>query len=162
MNEKKAHSYSILIVCLGNICRSPMAEALLKKELEPYQERVNFIITSAGFLHTGEPASQPAEQLMMEWGLNISRHLSTRLTRKLVASQDLILTMEEEQAQRIRELNESDIVISSIVSYASNGKQTGDIEDPYGYPMAKYEEVANKLKLLVQNVAKRLLNVLTL
>ena len=160
MNKEHAAEFSILLVCLGNICRSPMAEVLLKEAITKTLPQKAISVSSAGFIHNGEPASQPAEALMNEWGLNLSLHLSTKLTRKLVAGQDLILTMEEEQAQRISEMNEERPHIESIISYASHGEKHGDIIDPYGSPKQDYEAVAIQLKELVEEVVKRLLNVL--
>jgi protein-tyrosine-phosphatase len=137
-----------------------MAEILLKDKILKDLPQKNIKVSSAGFIHNDEPASQPAEQLMKEWGLDLSFHLSTRVTRKLVAAQDLILTMEEEQVERILELNEPRPHVESIISYASNGKTRGDIKDPYGCPKADYETVATQLKELITMVVNRLQSVL--
>ena len=160
MHNHNIQKYSILIVCLGNICRSPMAEIILQNALKEKYPDNNIKVSSAGFLHDGEPAAQPAEAIMQKWNLNLSCHLSTKLTRKLVSQQDLILTMEEEQAASILEMNEKRPHIESIISYASNGMVKGDVPDPYGYSIDTYESTAMKIKELIDKVVKRLLNVL--
>jgi len=152
----KERHYNILIVCLGNICRSPMAQVLLQNAVNNELKEHNITVTSAGFLHNGEPASQPAETLMLKWGLDLTSHLSTKITRALVSQQDLILAMEEEQVDRIKELNETRPHIESIVSFASKGLKTGDIHDPYGDPPHVYENIAIEIKELVQKIVNRL------
>jgi protein-tyrosine phosphatase len=83
----------ILIVCVGNVCRSPMAEALLAGRLA--RLGVTAAVESAG-VHAlvGQPAVPIAQELMRERGLDISRHRARQLTSELGASFELILVME--------------------------------------------------------------------
>jgi len=66
MPEKK----KILMVCLGNICRSPLAEALLRKKLNPNK----FEVDSAGLdsYHVGEPPCKSSQEIAAAHGLDIS------------------------------------------------------------------------------------------
>ena len=67
----------ILVVCVGNICRSPMAEALLKREL---REQDGFTVESAGLgALVGHSASDISVERMDEMGIDITGHRRYRL-----------------------------------------------------------------------------------
>ena len=91
---------NILLVCVGNICRSPMAEGLFKHYVVSQKLLVN--ISSAGTnACVGEAAHPIAQQLMLEKGIKISDHRARQITQKLVLASDLILVMEETQLQSV-------------------------------------------------------------
>lgn len=86
----------ILVLCLGNICRSPMAEGLLK---EKFPEKT---ITSAGLRGmTGWTADPTSIRIMQEHGIDITQHRGKNLTREMIEEADLILTMEDRQTQTV-------------------------------------------------------------
>src|SRR5690606_6892784 len=79
----------ILVVCVGNICRSPMAEALLREALPGRR------VSSAGIgALVGEPADPLAVQLMRERGLDIGAHRGRQLDEPLLRENDVLLVME--------------------------------------------------------------------
>ncbi len=81
----------ILVVCVGNTCRSPMAEAVLLQRLAGR----DISIASAGIAAlVGRPADPIARQLMLERGLDISRHRARQLTRDMILASDLVLAMD--------------------------------------------------------------------
>lgn len=89
----------ILIVCVGNICRSPMAEFLLAHQM-PGTE-----VHSAGLAAmVGEPADSIAQELMRERGIDISAHCARQLTPEMVMEHDLVLAMEIDHVQSILNL----------------------------------------------------------
>jgi protein-tyrosine phosphatase len=82
----------ILVVCVGNICRSPKAEALLRNALRGQEE---ITVESAGLGALVDwPAAEHAEVLLRERGVDISSHRAQQLTPELVQKADLILVME--------------------------------------------------------------------
>lgn len=86
----------ILVVCVGNICRSPMAEGLLKRALPGHE------ISSAGLsAMTGYGADQIAVQIMSEQGIDIGMHRARMVTDVLMKTSDLILVMDSQQLQQI-------------------------------------------------------------
>lgn len=86
----------ILVLCLGNICRSPMAEGFLKRELPD-----RFVMSAGIAAMIGHPADPLSVRLMQEHGIDISSHRAQNLTNWMVESADLILTMETEQTRYI-------------------------------------------------------------
>lgn len=82
----------ILVVCVGNICRSPMAEALLKSAL---RGQTDFSVESAGLgALVGHPADDYALELMAEAGEDISEHRARQIHPDMVRDADLVLVME--------------------------------------------------------------------
>jgi len=64
----------ILMVCLGNICRSPLAEGILRKKI--VEQRLNAAVASTGFVsyHEGDSADKRAQMIAAQFGIDISHH----------------------------------------------------------------------------------------
>jgi protein-tyrosine phosphatase len=81
--------YSILVVCTGNVCRSPAVERLLRECLGP-----SVTVESAGtFGLVGEPIAAPMAQLLVESGVNIDGFAARRLSPELIQQADLVLAV---------------------------------------------------------------------
>jgi protein-tyrosine phosphatase len=90
----------ILVVCVGNICRSPMAQALLASRLAARGARS--VVESAGVAAlVGHPADPTAQELMRERGIDVSGHRARQLVPPLVASSDLVLVMDAELQREV-------------------------------------------------------------
>lgn len=91
---------SILTVCTGNICRSPMAEAVLADRLG--RRGVAAVVESAGISAlVGRPPDAIALELMAERGLDISGHRARQLTPALIFAFELILVMDRDQQREV-------------------------------------------------------------
>ncbi len=93
--------FTVLLVCTGNTCRSPLAAGILKKMLS---EAVvsGIAVASAGTAALeGMPATELAVKTASDWGIDLSGHRSRPVTDEIVAGADLILTMTPEHREEI-------------------------------------------------------------
>ena len=83
---------SVLVVCAGNICRSPTAEYVLKSKLQGK----NIAVSSAGLTALeGKPADAMAQKLTQEQGIDMSPHTGRQISSTLVMQNSVILVMEK-------------------------------------------------------------------
>ncbi|PVH28123.1 low molecular weight protein-tyrosine-phosphatase [Pararhodobacter oceanensis] len=84
---------SILVVCVGNICRSPLGERMLQSELDALGAQIS--VSSAG-IHAlvDHPADEDASAVAAEHGVSLDGHKARQFTEKLGRAHDLILVME--------------------------------------------------------------------
>jgi len=126
----------VLIVCVGNICRSPMAEAIWAERLGRLTGG-EVTVESAGIgALVGKPADEIAQQLMTERGLDLSRHRARQLTPELAMKAELILVMEEGHRRAVEQL----IPMARGRVHRLGRWGNFDIPDPYRRPRAAFEE----------------------
>jgi protein-tyrosine-phosphatase len=144
-----------LLVCTGNICRSPLGEALLARALR--ERNINGVtVTSAGTgAWDGAPASEGAYLVGLERGLDLSGHRARLLTRELVEQADLILTMARHHRARVDELGGEGRVFV-LGEYAGREGDEAEVSDPFGGDLDVYRDTCAELQALVAAVAERL------
>lgn len=147
---------SILIVCTGNICRSPIAEAYLRQRLA--QERIpgEWEIISAGtWAQDGLPASETGVAVMRERGLDTSRHRSRNADAALLARVDLVLTMTASHAEVLRA--EFPSAATKIFRLTEMAGPPFDIRDPYGGSLNDYRRTADELERQIEQGLPRIM-----
>lgn len=89
--------YRITVVCLGNICRSPMGEAVLRHRLSstPFADQVFVDSAGTGDWHLGYPADSRARSTLVSAGYQEWDHVSRQITENWFADIDLVLAMDE-------------------------------------------------------------------
>ena len=121
---------NILVVCVGNICRSPMAEALLKQH---YPDKA---IDSAGVgALVGHPADPAALEIMTKQQLDITNHVAKQIDEKLVLKADLIFTMSDSQTKWIEER----WPFCRGKTFKLGHWTDNDIADPYRHEITAFE-----------------------
>jgi protein-tyrosine-phosphatase len=140
---------SILIVCTANICRSPMAEALLHRKLEEEQVPGSWSVSSAGtWAAEGYPTSENGVRVMAERGLDTSQHRSRLVTEEMMRGADLVLTMTASHAESLRsEFPEYGYKVHRLTEMAA---MPYDVADPYGGALAEYQRTAEELTYLIE------------
>lgn len=134
-------SYRIIAVCLGNICRSPMAEAVLKERIAAagLDEAVEIQSAGTGHWHVGHHPDPRAVQALARRGYSVD-HVARRIRRADIGAADLVLAMDRWNMTDLRELvGDSDDVtrIRLMRSYdrglahLPEDDQALDIPDPY-------------------------------
>jgi protein-tyrosine-phosphatase len=128
----------ILIICKGNICRSPLAEAYLKHVLE--QRMVSVALMSAGLeTSLGKPAHRWARAVGESKGIVLESHTTQPLLREHAERADLIVVMEFAQRHRLLKLfPEAKEKIFLLRQFA--GSRDMDITDPYSGTLREFEE----------------------
>lgn len=142
---------NVLIVCAGNICRSPMAEALLKQYSA--QQHWGLNISSAGLcaVKSVQPTSF-ACQVMRERELDISQHMPHQLTTSQLQQAELILVMEKWQQHELGYISPSAYGKVHLL-----GKWGAfDVPDPYRKSIATYEQTFCLIEKGLQEWIKRI------
>jgi protein-tyrosine phosphatase len=116
----------ILMVCTGNICRSPMAEVLLAHRLR--DRGLDAVVESAGtHALVGYPADPLARELMTAKNLDLGSHKARQLTAEMIRSFDLVLVMDSQQQRLVEAMDPS--ARGRVHRLGRMGKF--DVPDPY-------------------------------
>ena len=145
----------ILLVCTGNICRSPLAEVLLRRELEQ-RGTDGIVVSSAGTgAWEGAPASEGAYLVALEHGLDLSEHRAQLLTREVVKDADLMLTMARHHRARVHELG-GERRVHVIGEYVGRKGPEAEVADPFGSDLEVYRGTYEELEELIREAADRI------
>ena len=131
------------MVCLGNICRSPLAEGILRKHAE--MAGLDWIIDSAGTngLHDGEPPHRLSQKVARLNGMDISGQRSRRFNRSDIGKFDLILAMAEDVEEEIQYIAGEDYDRSHVRLFMDITRpgEGLDVPDPWYGGESGYHEV---------------------
>jgi tRNA threonylcarbamoyl adenosine modification protein (Sua5/YciO/YrdC/YwlC family) len=143
---------TILFVCSGNTCRSPMAEAIARKYLadrlsvapDDLEKKGINVLSAGSFALPGARAAAPAVEALKDMGADLSRHRSRPLSVELIHQADAIYTMSQAHAKAVTTL------VPGAAERVSTLDPDADIEDPIGGDLPLYVEVAERIKKLIE------------
>lgn len=148
----------ILMVCMGNICRSPIAHGLLLHKCE--QIGLNWEIDSAGTSnwHEGELPNPKSIAVMKQNGIDITQQRSRPICKEDLAHYDLLFVMDGSNFEEVVNManNESEIAkVKWILNEVSPGLNRA-VPDPYGHSEKEYQEVYTLLDEATDKIIERL------
>ena len=148
----------ILVVCLGNICRSPLAEGILKSKLPE-----NFTVDSAGTisLHEGEHPDKRAIETAENHGIKIGKQRSRMITKKDLEDFDKIYCMDisvYEDVISMAKNEEQREKISLFLEEAEIPENNYEVFDPYWSGLDGFEKVYALLEEASEKIKSKLLN----
>ena len=147
---------TVLFVCTGNICRSPMAAAILASLLHE-RGRDEVAVRSAGTAPwDGAPASEGSYLVSLEHGLDLSGHRSRQLTTDIVADAGLILGMSAGHVDRAIQLGGAGKSYL-LGEYAGEPAEDAEVADPFGGEIEEYRVTYDRLVALLEAALPRLI-----
>ena len=155
-------SFTILLVCTGNTCRSPMAAGILKKMLADEGIEGMTVLSAGTAALEGMPATDLAVQTSADWQIDISGHRSRPVTDELVEKADLILTMTPEHREEILlfdpEAAPKTVLLKNFPGPVKNDP-TFSIRDPIGGGPAEYQrsflEIEESLRRIFSGILQK-------
>ncbi|MBE6339065.1 MAG: low molecular weight phosphotyrosine protein phosphatase [Lentimicrobiaceae bacterium] len=148
----------ILFVCLGNICRSPMAEFVMKDIVEKAGLSHEFEIASAATstYEIGNPVYPPARQKLAEHGIDCKGKTARQITKRDYDYYDYIVAMDHSNLRNLRNMLGEDHQrkISLLMDYTS---RPADVADPWytGDFQATWDDVTEGCEALLSFILKQ-------
>ncbi len=146
-----SHVNRLLFVCAGNICRSPMEEALFRHLADGRPELEQLDVSSAGTIAlNGNLQCTDSVEVMRSYGLEIAAHRARPLSRRLPA--DLVLAMDR-RTERDAKAMRLTAQVERLGDFVGTGEE---VVDPYGRSPRRYKAVAEQLHRMIGEVVERL------
>ena len=151
---------AVLMVCMANMCRSPMAMALLRRRLADAGLAGNWRVESAGtWAREGAPAAAGAQHALQQRGIDLSAHRSRGVSAELVREFDLILTMTRSQQEALQV--EFKDVRDRVHLLAAMAGAPYDVPDPIGGPLSAFRASAREIDNLIARGFDRIVELAT-
>jgi len=137
--------YRVALVCLGNICRSPMAHVVLESRLDDagLGDQVAETSSGTGGWHVGNPMDPRAAATLTQAGYDATRHRARQYDASWADRNDLVLAMDHDNLDNLSDLAGSDQVSPRVMLFRDFDpvEPGGDVPDPYYGGDAGFEEV---------------------
>jgi len=154
--------YRICVVCLGNICRSPMAEVVLRTRLEHagLSGKVELESAGTGDWHAGESMDSRARAELSRRGFDGSGHTARQIQASWLARYDLLLAMDQSNVAGLRQLAGRDDHLAARIrllrSFDPDAVIGAEVPDPYYGGPGEYAEVFDLVEAAARGLVGQL------
>lgn len=150
---------NILFVCTGNTCRSPMAEAILKKMIKEKSPGLcdGIKVSSAGTAAiNGAPPTYEAYDVMKRRGIDIESHNARLVNKEIINKADIVFAMTQRHYDElISRFPESKDKIFILKEYAGIEEGEKNVADPIGEPEEVYEKCARIIEESLEKIIEK-------
>ena len=159
----KTEKISVLFVCMGNICRSPMAEGVFRRRVEEagLGERIHIDSAGTHAYHVGEPPDPRAQETAARRDIDLSAQRARRVTREDLALFDFVLAMDRDNLSILHDIAEPEHRerIRLFMEFAPEMK-VREVPDPYYGGQGGFDRVLDLVEAasagLLETIRKRL------
>ncbi len=146
---------TVIFVCTGNTCRSPLAEALARQmAADRGIEGVTFASAGISVLE-GAPANDASMLVGIERGLDLSPHRARMLTPDMVDANTLLLTLATSHLSAVRDIAPG-ATVYLLDDYASRGEHRRSVSDPFGGGLEEYRAAADDIEAMLPGALDRI------
>ena len=142
--------HSVIFVCLGNICRSPLAEGIARELIRKHALSIEVDSAGTGDWHIGEPPCEHSIKVARLHGIDISDLRARQVTKADLERFDLIVALDESNKEALIQMGAKD-----VVKLGEFGYDGADVPDPYFFNgFEGFEEVFKMIDICVKNLFK--------
>lgn len=139
---------SIIFVCLGNICRSPIAEGIAKQYIKQKNLDVKIYSAGTGSWHVGEPPCENSIKVAKQNGIDISTQRAMQFTSKDLNKYDLIVGLDNSNVSNLKKLGATEVLKLGDFGYKGQ-----DVPDPYFFEgFEGFDKVFEMIDICVRNL----------
>lgn len=148
MNIKNKEFKSILFVCLGNICRSPLAEGIAQNLNEKYNLGLKIDSAGTGAYHIGEPPCDNSIKIAKQKGIDISSQKARQVKKEDFSKFDLIIALDNNNLKDLKNISCKNVKLLGDFGY-----EGADVPDPYFFPgFEGFEKVYEQIETCIINL----------
>ena len=142
---------SIMFVCLGNICRSPIAEGCAIKLAEENSIDIDIYSSGTGHWHVGEAPCANSVKVCKLNNVDISKLRASQFDKKEISSYDLIVALDDSNLADLKRLG-----AKNVVKLGSYGYDSQDVPDPYFFNgFEGFDKVFEMINVCVNNLFEK-------
>ena len=150
----------VMFICTGNICRSAMADWMLKSKLKEERIEQVQVFSSGIYAQDGDTSTYEAIEVMKEVGIDLKKHRATNTRNSNIQEMDLILGMtnshKEELMHMYPNLKDKIFTLKEYVGYNVDGHEKINIKDPWSYGIAVYRFCLSEIEECINSLIAKI------